>query len=339
MEDHIAKAVKADSLFSEVNVPWAFTGKDRIIAHARVHGRRVLHVLDGAGTHPFSSPRPFLHPVSTLGGVEVTAKHPADHDWHLGAGFAIPDVNGTNFWGGATYVRDQGYLPLENQGNMKTQVLSAKVSAADDGIGGLAHVIDWFDCDNHRLLRENQDLGWSPLACEKVPAIGKSGWELAFRSTLTAIERSVSLGSPGTNGRLNAGYGGFFWRFPRCSDVTIMSAEAVGEDAVHGAVSQWLGWSARFEARPGVTGEATLVFVADDSISACDPWIARHMTYPGVGSAIAWDERLVIRQGESVSRGFRIAILDGRLDREGMEALASLILTRSQDAGKCLTSD
>lgn len=52
-----------------------------------------------------SSPRPCLHPVTTLGGVPVTELAPPDHPHHLGAGVAVPDVEGHNFWGGRTYVR------------------------------------------------------------------------------------------------------------------------------------------------------------------------------------------------------------------------------------------
>jgi len=72
---------------------------------------------------PSSSPRPYIHPVRTLKGVEVTATHPADHDWHLGLGFAVSDVDGTSFWGGGTFIRDRGYVLLDNHGIMKTERL------------------------------------------------------------------------------------------------------------------------------------------------------------------------------------------------------------------------
>ena len=43
-----------------------------------------------AGHYSTSSPRPVLHPVRTLAGAVLTALHPADHDWHLGVGMAMP---------------------------------------------------------------------------------------------------------------------------------------------------------------------------------------------------------------------------------------------------------
>ena len=61
-------------------------------------------------------PRPYLHPVRTLGGTVVTDALPADHVWHLGASLAVQDVNGSNLWGGRTYVRDVGYTWRDDHG-------------------------------------------------------------------------------------------------------------------------------------------------------------------------------------------------------------------------------
>ncbi len=99
-------------------MPWAHRERDRVLVRAEVAGVEVARYLDGRGTIPTSSPRPFLHPVRTLAGVALTARHPADHDWHLGVGVAIPDVNGTSFWGGGTYVHGEGYVLLDNHGEI-----------------------------------------------------------------------------------------------------------------------------------------------------------------------------------------------------------------------------
>jgi hypothetical protein len=65
------------------------------------------------------SPRPYLHPLTTLGGATVTELMPADHRHHLGVGVAVPDVAGRNFWGGRTFVRDQGPTELDNHGQQR----------------------------------------------------------------------------------------------------------------------------------------------------------------------------------------------------------------------------
>ena len=45
------------------------------------------------------APRPYLHPVRTLGGTVVTDALCFDHPWHLGASLTMADVDGHNLWG------------------------------------------------------------------------------------------------------------------------------------------------------------------------------------------------------------------------------------------------
>src|SRR5688572_5223399 len=57
------------------------------------------------------APRPYLHPVYTLGGREVSLYRPHDHLWHKGIAWSLSNVevvgSGTeNFWGGRTYLRE-----------------------------------------------------------------------------------------------------------------------------------------------------------------------------------------------------------------------------------------
>ena len=316
VEKWVRAAASADALFSEVGAPWAFTGRDKVLTSVDIAGRTVMEIVDGGGTTPSSSPRPYIHPVRTLGGVELTATRPADHDWHNGLGFCIADVNGSSFWGGGTFVRDRGYVVLDDHGRMTTEDIQHVSPGPNNQPAGLDHNIAWHDRDNRLIIRERRALRWAHLETSL-----SSGWELSFRSSLTAIV-PLSIGSPGTNGRPNAGYGGFFWRFPPCSNISIHSAHAEGEDAVHGSTSPYIAWAARFEARPGCNGDATLVVVPEDETTAGDRWFVRCSSFPGIGSALAWDRRLEVAEGETVSRGFRIAVLDGRLDREGGGAVA-----------------
>ena len=64
------------------------------------------------------APRPYLHPVRTLGGAVVTDVAPADHRWHHGVSVAVPDVGGSNFWGGGTYRRGEGYADRDDHGTV-----------------------------------------------------------------------------------------------------------------------------------------------------------------------------------------------------------------------------
>jgi hypothetical protein len=138
------------------------------------------------------APRPYLHPVRTLGGTVVTDELCFDHPWHLGASVTLADVNGWNFWGGRTYVRDRGYTWLDDHGAIRHESPER---------------LRWRDGNGHTVLTEQRHITAAPAA---------GGWELSFRYALTAPpDQPVTIGSPATNGRTGgAGYGGFFWRCP-----------------------------------------------------------------------------------------------------------------------------
>ena len=90
IEHWLDKAASTGRTFTELGAPWAHRERDRVLVRAEVGGVEVARYLDGRGTIPTSSPRPYLHPVRTLAGVVLTARHPADHDWHLGVGDGDP---------------------------------------------------------------------------------------------------------------------------------------------------------------------------------------------------------------------------------------------------------
>lgn len=142
----------------------------------------------------------------------------------------------------------------------------------------------------------------------------------------------MSLGSPGSNGRHQGGYGGFFWRLPECPGATVwtpgVAGEAsTGEAAVHGSVTPWLAWSGSFNAGTSdggtedsaASGTATLVFVASEG--SADPWFVRVDGYPGVGQSLAWDSPVIAEPGTAVRRSVTVFIADGILATQDIETL------------------
>lgn len=300
----------------ELGVPWAENDgappapgpKPRELTRLAIEGRTVASYVDGSGTRPSSTPRPYLRQIRTLAGVEVSDDHPLDHDWHLGVGVAIQDVDGTNLWGGRTYVRDQGYLWRHDHGEIVHRLW---VERSD------AHTIedlDWLGADGDAVLRERRTLRWSSLRHESVEL-----WALGFDFLLEPVgDRAVELGSPGSHGREGGGYGGFFWRLPPCTDVDVRTPEHSGEAATHGSRGRWLAWTAEFDG-----GAATLVTVPRDPGSAADPWFVRHTGYPGFGSSLAWDSPITTSASAPVSRGFRTYVVDGRLSDTAISSLVA----------------
>ncbi|HJV15377.1 MAG TPA: DUF6807 family protein [Propionibacteriaceae bacterium] len=310
--DHwLEQAASTGQTFAELKVPWAHRDRDTVLAQAQLSGAEVAAYRDGRGTIPTSSPRPYLHPVRTRAGVVVSAHHPADHDWHNGVGMAIPDVNGSHFWGGGTYVHGQGYLLLDNHG-----VITGEPPELDDH--GFTQELQWIGREGSVQLRELRSISWA--------ALDEQAWRLIFESALRT-DNGVELNSPGSKGRVGGGYGGFFWRFPACDKVEVFTAQAQGEDEVHGSVAPWLAWTADFTAGPGVSGPATIVITAPDAVAAGEPWFVRVRDYPGLGSALAWDRPQVLAPSTVLKRRFNVAVADGRLTEAETQQLADELIT------------
>lgn len=225
----------------------------------------------------------------------------SDHAWHLGTGFALQDVNGSNFWGGRSYRRTAGkYVDLNDHGRVD-------IVGVTRGGGHAALDLEWFGADGSLLLEERRTFNRS--------LVSPSTWRLDIQTQLTAVV-DVTLGSPGSHGAAGSGYGGFFWRLPANSSPRVFSSTAEGESAVHGSVSPWLAWSGEFDGGP-----ATLVFGAP--VESPDPWFVRCSGYPAVGSALAWDSAVELARGTSLARTNTVWISDGSLDVDEIEALVA----------------
>jgi Methane oxygenase PmoA len=242
-----------------------------------------------------SSPRPYFHPLTTFGGVRVTEVTPPDHRHHLGAGLAVPDVAGRNFWGGRTFVRGRGPTLLDNHGTQRHLRWHRGGRGDEDGGAsaedGFRQDLAW-TAGGEQLLAEQRTVGLHPLS--------PRAWVLDVAFTLTnTIGRPLRIASPAVNGRPGAGYGGFFWRAPKENRPPhVFTAAAEGEQEVHGSRAPWLA----------MTGDGwSLLF------SGTDPWFVRTREYPGVGSSLAWDRALTLPAAGSVTRRVVTVVADGRI--------------------------
>src|SRR5690606_29029877 len=101
---------------SELGVSWA--------TPLVVGGVPVAEYVTSPDLPLTAAPRPYLHPVRTLGGTVVTEIRPADHPHHLGAGVAVTDLGGRSVGGGRTYGRDQGPTWLDAHGVQRHEELT-----------------------------------------------------------------------------------------------------------------------------------------------------------------------------------------------------------------------
>ncbi len=254
----------------------------------KVAGRTVASYVIEPDMPPTLSPRPFFHPIRTLGGTVVTDVMPQDHRWHLGLSLAVQDVNGNNLWGGRTYVRDQDYVWRDDHGTITHEGFEHR---AEDGF---TQRLAWRDHDGGVLLRERRHVTAS--------LVDRNTWALEIAWHLSADDR-VTLGSPVTNGRPDgAGYGGCFLRLAPAPAGEPVPAVYAGSLCGEGEVS-------------GST-EAEVVFRGHGYTLTCsglgdgDRWFVRTTGYPGICAAWAPERVRVIEPGGTWSGRFHLVVAD-----------------------------
>lgn len=277
-------------------------GEHALGAHAA--GVELFRYVFRPETTPFEGPKPYLHPVRTLAGDIVTAFRPHDHRWHKGIQMTASDVSGENFWGGGTYVRDQGYVDLPNVGVMRHEQF---VNVLDDRI---EEWLTWRTQAGEHWLDERREL---------IVRVGAEAWSLDFATSLTNVcGAHLRFGSPTTSGRPLAGYSGLFWRGPRSfTDGEIIAADGQGGPEMMGRPARWLAYVGAFDE---VDRHATLMFF--DGPGYDGNWFVRSTPFPAVNPSLAFWEEMTLPAGETLNLRYRIVIADGAWDRTRLETYA-----------------
>jgi hypothetical protein len=292
----------------------------RTLMRLSVGGRVVADYLVRPELALVLSPRPYLHPVRTLAGVRVTDAVPQDHPWHLGVSVAVQHVQTAdgrtaNFWGGRTYLREQGYQWLDDHGRVEhLRWITRQPEAFEQELAWRVP----FEGRTTAVLHERRTVSAAELRlpdCDQPAA-----WVLRIGCELMNVTPGpVTLGSPGTHGRSGAGYGGFFWRAAAgAGKFRVSTPDADGEDAVHGRPAEWLIFGAD---EPGTGRPWSLLLAGEDAATQADPWFVRTGDYPGVGSALAYERPIVLDPGEVVTRSLLVAVVDGTLGSEKAPAV------------------
>ena len=270
--------------------------------------------VSGALVPPGFGPRPHLHPVTTRAGTVLTTALPADHPHHLGVSVAFSDLNGTNFWGGSTWVPGTGAASLPNHGR---QVIAASETSSAVP-GRLTETIQWLDANDAALATEERR-----IAADGHP--DSRCWRLSLAATLRPAGATgrLTFSSSAVKGRTGAGYGGIFWRLPADAEAEhIMTADGAGIDAAHGSTSPWLSLSLR-----SGDAEATLLLYQSEEVF---PWFIRTAGYLGAGPAVAWSRARVIAPSAPLRLALSAVIVDGVVAsaREALELIDQKVSVR-----------
>lgn len=258
----------------------------------RVSGSDVVTYEAGTKMPRQLSPRPYLQ-ARTLHGEPVTQLLAADHAHHFGVSLALPDVDGASYWGGRTFVRGMGSTLLENHGTQSVVKRKATDTAIEERL-------EWLGPKGMLILTERRTIHVHKTT---------DGWILAWRSVLHPHEGDLTFGSPHTNGRAGAFYGGIFWRTPFAA-ADLVTADGAGAQNAHGSGSPWLAV---------LSDAASLVAWTPPGF----PWFVRDEGYVGFCPAVAVRGRRSLPANEELALELRVAVCDGRANQEWVKAAIS----------------
>ncbi|WP_394618195.1 PmoA family protein [Lentzea sp. JNUCC 0626] len=272
---------------------------DDEVLTAVVGGVELFRYVHRPSTPAFEGPKPYLHPVRTLTGDVVTAFRPHDHRWHKGVQMTATDVSGENFWGGVTYVCDQGYVALPNVGTMRHEEF------AEDG-----ERLSWFTEAGERWVGERRVLA--------VRDVEPESWTLEFATSLTNLRAEpLVFGSPTTNGRELAGYTGFFWRGPRSfTGGEVIAADGGTGQEMMGSAAPWLAFVGQHDE---VDRSSTLLFL-DHPDNKGTHWFVRSTPFAAVNPSFAFHDTVSLGPGETLDLRYRLVVGNGAWSRERLES-------------------
>ncbi|MGJ6968467.1 PmoA family protein [Streptosporangium sp. G11] len=260
------------------------------------------------------SPKPYIHPIRTLGGAPMSLFRPHDHVWHKGIAWSLPHVGEHNFWGGPTYVHGRSYVRLDNNGSATHREMTA-LSAAGGRVE-IAHTLDWTSQAGAPVIEERRSL--------TAAVVDGATWTLVFDTAMTNVSgTTLSFGSPTTKGRENAGYGGLFWRGPRSfTGGVIQSPAGAGGDELRGMRAEWFG----FRGRHDETGDHSTVVMVDDTANPRHPpqWFARSEDFACLCPAPFFGAEMELPHGETLRFRYAVVVADGDRGEEGTKLLATL---------------
>ncbi|AVT35660.1 PmoA family protein [Plantactinospora sp. BB1] len=280
-------------------------------------GAELFHYVYTPPEPREEAPRPYLHPLRTLAGNVVSLYRPHDHLWHKGLCFGISNFGPDNFWGGGTYLRGQGYRRLDNIGVVEH--LDFPVLRCDPDAVRLVERLRWVTRDGRRVVSEQRRLAVAVWA-------NQSAWRLRFETVLRNDgDTVITIGSPTTQGRENAGYGGLLWQGPRSfRGGRVVTPAGVGADDLMGWRGPWLGFVGRHDGLgPAETLASTLVF-RDDPTNPGAPtrWFVRTEPYACLGPAPFFDREYPFAPGTELRLRYDVVVADGERDPAGCARLA-----------------
>lgn len=224
-------------------------------------GRSVFRYIYRPDVPAAESPKPYFHPLCSLGGATLTDFRPDDHPWHHGLSMTLTLVDEHNFWGGPTYRREDGYRDRSNQGSQDHAAWIRQT--CDRGRISLEQALDWRTNAGERLLSEVRSITFD------FSEAGSGWYTIGFETLLSNVSgRSLDLdtfasasgldGSPYT-GLQFRGRRGFLEPRRGFKPRLVAGGRSREEADVHGHRWPWIAITGQNMSEP----QATLIYCDD----------------------------------------------------------------------------
>jgi hypothetical protein len=279
------------------------------------HRGKLLFRYNYAPTYdPWESRKPFMHPINTLAGNEITCYRPHDHVWHKGLQMTMAHLSGQNFWGGFSYVRDKGYQKLDNIGWMEHLTWDELTCDGDNVV--LRHQLKWITQGNQEWLHEQRQIRLAEF--NEKEGYYALDWQMRLKNI---SNQTLKFGSPTTEGRVNAGYGGLFWRGPRSftNGQLLAAGNLEGPDTM-GKSSPWCAF---IGAHDGSADKSTILFIdRAGNPNYPNKWFARTKEFACMAFSFSFDEEVSLEPGKELSLSYRTVFANGDWTRDRIEGYA-----------------
>jgi Family of unknown function (DUF6807) len=273
---------------------------------------RALYQGKPAFTYVFSadSPKPYINPLATPAGHDVTRMGPADHLHHRGLMFALGNVafageaDHVVFWGEQGDPPHLGHI-IHMPGS--EMLLAEDLDPADVAI---ASRLEWRRLsDNALMLSETRRITLFD------PAATPGAYVLTWESQLTAPDRDIVLG--GTPGSA-VSYYGLGLRVPQDMDGgQIVDANGkAGEQAVNGDDARWCAYTGPKEPVRGFA-----MFDHPTNVRYPTGWFVMSAGFGYMTASIVCHQPYTLPARQTLRLRYGVCAYDGAPTAEDLDAL------------------
>ncbi|MCX6550464.1 MAG: PmoA family protein [Acidobacteria bacterium] len=246
-------------------------------------------------------PKPYVYPLATLGGVELTANSPADHVWHHSLWFAWKFINGVNYW-------ETDKKTGKSEG--ATVIKSSKFRCNDDGSARVEMAIEYAPPGKPAVMREARTVAFGAPRADGSYAID---WDAAF----TVGDSEIKLDRTPPHGA-SGGYAGLSLRFPKgTTGWTFLTSEGVhGAAQGNGKPARWVDFYG-----PAKGGPVAGIAVFDHPANPRHPtaWYLNE-GHPYFSPALIYQEPMTLKAGATLRLRYRVLVHDGQGDKTKLDA-------------------